>query len=97
MNGKFLLLCTEVFIRRPNNVPERKANSSEWKSRSGCSHTVRLHSSRSFDQVICELHGVRRAHRQVTRQPDHQNAHQRVFKQRHFRTKAKEETEEEEK
>lgn len=89
MNEKFLLLCTEVLIKCPNVLwleqPERILT-----------RTVGLNCSGSLDQVICELHGVCRAHGQITRQPDNQDAHQRVFKQRHFRTKAKEETEEQE-
>lgn len=55
--------------------------------------TIGLNRSGSLDQVICELHGIGRAERQITGQPNDQDAHQRVLEQWHLRTKAEEETE----
>lgn len=49
----------------PDILTESKINS--WNR---SSLTIGLNRSGSLDQVICELHGISRAERQITGQPD---------------------------
>lgn len=54
--------------------------------------TIRLNSCSSLHQVIGQLHGVSWAQGQITRETDHQDAHQSVLQQRNLRAQPEKET-----
>lgn len=70
------------------------SKSAEWNvsMNEGRSATVWLHPGGSLHQVISQLHGVGRAQRQVSRQADHKDTHQRVLQQGDLGTQPQEET-----
>ena len=53
--------------------------------------TVSLHGCSPLHQVVGQLHGVGGAKRELPREPDDQNAHQRVLQDGHLRAEAEEE------
>lgn len=53
--------------------------------------TICLHGCSPLHQVVGQLHGVGRAQRELPREPDDQNAHQRVLQDGHLRAEAEEE------
>lgn len=59
--------------------------------------TIRLNSCSSLHQVIGQLHRVSRAQGQITRETDHQDAHQCVLQQRNLRAQPEKETNKQEK